>query len=111
MAAKEMASAPGPGFTFVSINGPTLDKVNAKAMRAHTTRVNFARRRRRLVRDFADQKEILARVQPLQVEQDGLNTNRDLTVQSRLPILRLSHPGLDRKLNGKDAFFIQNCGC
>lgn len=106
MAAKEMAAS-APGFTFVSINGPTLDKVHAKAMRAHTTRVNFARRRRRLVLDYSDQKESLARVHALRVEQDGLNTDRDLTVHSRLPIL--SHPGLDRKLNRKDAFFIQNC--
>lgn len=96
-----------PDLTFVSITGPTLDKVNAKAMRAHTTRANFARRRRRLVRDYADQKENAARVNSLRVGADGLNTDRGLVVHIQYPIF--SHPGLDYRLNKKDAFFIHHC--
>jgi hypothetical protein len=96
-----------PNLTFVSITGPTLDHISAKAMRAHTTRANFARRRLRLVREYAAQKECASRIEPLQVEEDGQTTDRDQVVDIQLPIF--SHPGLDRKLNSKDAFFINYC--
>lgn len=101
----EMGSA--PDLTFVSITGPTLDRVNAKAMRAHTTRANFARRRRRLVRDYAVHKESSAREDSLKVEQDALRTDRGREVDIRLFIF--SHPALDPRLNRKDAFFIHHC--
>lgn len=94
-------------LTFVSITGPILDKVNAKAMRAHTTRANFARRRRRLVRDYADQKESAARIGSLRIREDGLNTDRGLVIDIQHPIF--SHPGLNYRLNRKDAFFIHHC--
>lgn len=105
MSVNKMGSV--PDLTFVSINGPTLDKVNAKAMRAHTTRANFARRRRRLVRDYADQKENVARVKSLRIGEDILKTDHGLVVDIQHPIF--SHPGLDYKLNRKDAFFIHHC--
>lgn len=105
MPANKMDSV--PDLTFVSITGPALDKVGAKAMRAHITRANFARRRRRLVRDYAEKKECASHPNPLQVKQDGLDTDRSLVVDIRLPML--SHPGLDRRLNRKDAFFIGYC--
>ncbi|KAK2613113.1 hypothetical protein N8I77_000042 [Diaporthe amygdali] len=89
-----------PDLTFVSITGPALDKVSAKAMRAHTTRANFARRRRRLVHEYADRKESTARVELLQVEEAGLTINRDPSVDVQLPILSRPH------LDSKDAFFI-----
>lgn len=95
-----------PNLTFVSITGPTLDNISAKAMRAHTTRANFARRRRRLVREYADQKECATRVEPRQVEKDGQTRDCDQVVDVQLPIF--SHPHLDRKLNGRDAFFISH---
>ncbi|KAI7779304.1 hypothetical protein LA080_000975 [Diaporthe eres] len=93
-------------LTFVSITGTTLDKVNAKAMRAHTTRANFARRRRRLERDYAEQKESAARFGSLRVGEDGPNTGRGLVVDIQHPIF--SHPGLGYRLNRKDAFFIHH---
>ena len=96
-----------PNLTFVSITGPTLDIISAKAMRAHTTRANFARRRLRLVREYADQKECAARVEPQQVEEDGQTTDRNQEADIQLPIF--SHPGLDRNLNGKDVFLINYC--
>lgn len=105
MSANKMDSV--PDLTFVSITGPALDKVSAKAMRAHTTRANFARRRRRLVRDYAEKKECASRSKPPQVKEHGPNTDRGLVVDIRLPML--SHPGLDRTLNRKDAFFIEYC--
>jgi len=96
-----------PNLTFVSITGPTLDNTSAKAMRAHTTRANFARRRRRMVREYADRKECATCVKPLQVEEDGQIIDFDQAVDIQLPIF--NHPGLDRKLNIKDAFFINHC--
>ncbi|KAK2767464.1 hypothetical protein FQN54_003620 [Arachnomyces sp. PD_36] len=95
-----------PNLTFVSITGPTLDNASAKAMRVHTTRANFARRRQRLVREYADQKESTARAQPRQAEEDYQTMGRNQVVKIRLPVL--SHPGLDRKLNNNDAFFINH---
>ncbi|RDL35887.1 uncharacterized protein BP5553_06499 [Venustampulla echinocandica] len=95
-----------PNLTFVSITGPTLDNIRAKAVGAHTTRANFTRRRLRLVREYAAQKECAASVEPLQVEEDGQTTNRDQIVDIQLPIF--SHPGLDQKLNPKEAFFINH---
>ena len=95
-------------LTFVSITGPTLDKAGARVRRAHTTRTNFAQRRRRLVRDYADQKECAARSKSSQVEEDGLTANGDLVRDIRHPIA--PYPGLeDRRLNRKDAFFINHC--
>lgn len=94
-------------FTFVSITGPTLDKSSAKAMRAHTTKANFARRRRRLVRDHAAQKDNVACVKFVQGEEVGLTTDRGLVVGSRPPLL--SHPGVDQQLNRTDALYIQHC--
>lgn len=105
MSANKMDSV--PDLTFVSITGPALDKVSAKAMRAHITRANFARRRRRLVRDYAEEKECASRSKPLRINKDVLDTDRGLVVDIRLPML--SHPGLDRRLNRKDAFFIDYC--
>lgn len=96
-----------PNLTFVSITGPTLDNISGKAMRAHTTRANFTRRRLRLVREYADQKECAARVELLQVEEDDQTTDRNQVVDIQRPIF--SHPGLDRKLNGKDVFLINHC--
>jgi hypothetical protein len=43
-------------LTFVSMTGPTLNDSSAKAMRAHTTRANFRKRRHRLVQEYLDQK-------------------------------------------------------
>lgn len=105
MSANKMGTV--PNLTFVSISGPGLDKANAKAMRAHVTRANFARRRRRLVQDYADKNERAAYLKPVQVEQDGLGPDLGAVVNTRLPML--SHPGLDRRLHGKDAFFINHC--
>ncbi|RDW73579.1 hypothetical protein BP6252_07486 [Coleophoma cylindrospora] len=95
-----------PNLTFVSMTGPTLDNSSAKAMRAHTTRANFARRRLRLVREYSDLKDCAPRVEPPQVEEDGQTTDHDQVVDIQLPIF--SHPGLDTKLNGIDAFFINH---
>ena len=75
-------------------------------MRAHTTRANFARRRRRLVREYAERKECAPRVEPVQVKGDGQITTRDQVINIQLPIF--SYPGWDRILNGKDAFFINH---
>lgn len=105
MSASKMGSV--PELMFVSITGPALDKASAKAMRAHVTRANFARRRRRLVRDYANQKDHAMRLKPAHVEQDDLNKDRGLVIDVRLPML--SHPGVDRRLHGKDAFYISHC--
>lgn len=96
-----------PNLTFVSMTGPRLDNISTKAMRAHTTRANFARRRGRLVREYADQKERAARVEALQVEKPGQTADHDQVVDLWLPIF--NHHGLDQKLNKKDAFLINNC--
>jgi hypothetical protein len=93
-----------PNLTFVSMSGPTLDNVSAKAMRAHTTKANFARRRQRLVREYAEQKERDARVGPVQVEDDSQTTCHHQVVD-----IQLSHPGLDQRLNGEDTFLINHC--
>ncbi|KPI34551.1 uncharacterized protein AB675_7403 [Cyphellophora attinorum] len=50
------ASRPPQDLTFVSMTGPTLNESSAKAMRAHTTRANFRKRRHRLVQEYLDQK-------------------------------------------------------
>lgn len=96
-----------PNLTFVTITGPTLGNINAKAMRAHTTKANFTRRRLRLVREYADQKACAAHVEPHQVDEDDQTTDRNQGVDIQLPVF--SHPGLDQRLNGKDAFLINNC--
>lgn len=100
-----------PNLTFVSTTGPSLDYAGVKAMRAHITNTNFARRRRRLVREYADQRKHAMRVcvEPLQVERHGQTMDRDQVVDIQLPVL--IHPGLDRKLNLHDAFFINHCRC
>lgn len=99
-----------PKLTFVSMNGPTLDVASAKAMRAHTTKTNFARRRRRLVQEFADRKENDSDtgVERSRTEQDGQAKDCGRGSNSRLPIF--SHRGLsvNRKLDGKDSFFIDH---
>lgn len=41
----------GAEWMFVSMSGPTLDTFSSKAVRAHTTKANFAKRRRRLVQE------------------------------------------------------------
>lgn len=105
MSANKVGSV--PNLTFVSMTGPTLDDTSAKAMRAHTTRANFARRRRRLVREYADQKKRAACVQPLQVEEDCQTTDWNQVVDTQFPIF--SHPGLGQKLNEHDAFLIDHC--
>lgn len=76
-------------------------------MRAHTTRANFARRRRRLVRKYVDYKESTAHLQPLQTEEDGQFTDRNQAVEIPRPIFR--HSRLNSKLNGNDAFLINHC--
>lgn len=105
MPASKMDS--GSPLTFVSISGPTLDRASAKAMRAHTTRANFARRRRRLVLEYTGGKKKPAHAGPLQVEKHGLDTERGLALHFGFPVS--GHPGLDQRLNRKDAFFINNC--
>lgn len=96
-----------PNLTFVSTTGPTLDRASAKAMRAHVTRANFARRRRRLVREHAEQREHTVCLKPRQVKGDGQVTNRGQLVNIQSPILSLQ--GLDRRLDQADAFFIVHC--
>ncbi|KAK5089758.1 hypothetical protein LTR70_006600 [Exophiala xenobiotica] len=95
-----------PNLTFVTITGPTLGNINAKAMRAHTTRANFTRRRLRLVREYADQKACAAHVEPHQAKEDDQTTDRNQAVDIQLPVF--SHPSLDQRLNGKDAFLINH---
>lgn len=100
-----------PNLTFVSTAGPTLDHASAKAMRAHITRANFARRRRRLVREYAEQREHTVCLKPRQVKGDSHArqvTDRGQVVNIQSPILSL--PGLDQRLNRADAFFIIHCG-
>lgn len=96
----------GPNWSFVSMTGPTLDNISAKTMRAHTTRANFARRRLRLMREYAAQKE---RPHP-QTQQPNRDvqtpfTNRPLDTR----LLVMSRPGLDQALNHQDDFFITHC--
>ncbi|KAK6381688.1 hypothetical protein LTS17_004747 [Exophiala oligosperma] len=102
MSANQVAFA--PRLTFVSTTGPTLDHDSAKARRAHTTRANFARRRQRLVSEYAaqKQKEHHTSLTPLQADEHAVQAVRC----SQLPFL--SHPGLDRILRGNDAFFINH---
>lgn len=94
-------------LTFVSITGPTLDKRSAKAMRAHVTKANFARRRRRLVQDHVAQKECTACAKRLKRDEHGIDKDDNLAVDVQLPIL--GHPGLDQQLNRTDAFYIHHC--
>ncbi|KIW13321.1 hypothetical protein PV08_08509 [Exophiala spinifera] len=98
-----------PSLTFVSTTGPTLDHDSAKAVRAHTTRANFARRRQRLVREYAvqKQKDHDTVVKSLQIEVDGSQKVgfESASVVELHPHF-LVHPGLDRKPSGNDSFFI-----
>ena len=96
-----------PNLTFVSTTVPQLGTANTKAVRAHITRANFTRRRRRLVRDYADQKERARRTRAVPVEEDDQIVDRDQAVYIQLPMF--IYPGLDQKLNGKDASLINYC--
>lgn len=99
-----------PKLTFVSVTGPTLDRVGARAMRAHTTRANFARRRLRLEREYTDQKEKrVTRREPLPVEEDRPNLDHHRIVHVYVPII--THPGLGGKLSAKDVFYTDHCTC
>lgn len=89
------------------MTGSTLDNTNAKAVRAHTTRANFTRRRRRLVREHVERKEYAALIKTRQIGADEQTTGRNQAVDVQLPIF--SHPSLNQKLNGKDAFLIDHC--
>ena len=93
-----------PSLTFVSMTGPRLDNVSAKAMRAHTTKANFARRRRRLVQEYTDKREGAPRLEPLQVDEDDQTTDHDQAAHTQTPAF--GRPG---KLNRNDAFFINKC--
>lgn len=96
-----------PGLTFVSTTGPTLDRGSVKAMRAHTTRVNFARRRRRLVQDYAAQNKSAAKVKYAHAEDVSPSKDRSLVLVDHHPPIT-SRPGLDQRLNRGDAFYIQH---
>lgn len=94
-------------LTFLSMTGPTLSNADAKAMRAHTTRANFRRRRLRLVREYADEKECAARIESQQAEGPDQITDHNQAVDIQLTVF--SHPGLDQRLNRKDAFLVDHC--
>jgi hypothetical protein len=93
-----------PNYTFVSTTGPTLDNVSAKAMRAHTTRANFARRRLRLVREYADQTKPTTHGTPIQNKEDSKQTDREALTPTKTPIV--TYPSFGRDLHRTDAFFI-----
>ena len=93
-------------LTFILSNGPALDNVGSKTMRAHTTRANFARRRRRLViehnernKSIADRPNILAVDNNISVD-DGKNVKSQLATFTGKPL---------QDLDGQDSFFISYC--
>jgi hypothetical protein len=96
-------------LTFVSMTGPTLDVTSAKAMRAHTTKANFARRRRRLVQEYHEQQEKqdhASRVKPVsEVESRELSKPvQPVHIQSLIP----KQPSVTRKLKEDDALLIDS---
>lgn len=88
-----------PNLTFVSMSGPLLDKASAKAMRAHTTKANFARRRQRRVREYATRRDRRPG------EEDGQSTDRNQAVELQMPIS--IRPAFACKLDGKDAVMMR----
>lgn len=88
-------------LTFVSTTGPTLDQVSAKAMRAHTTRENFRRRRQRLVREYEEHKDRAALRKPAR---PGDQPSTILT-----PVRMVKQPSFERRLSGENAFMINFC--
>jgi len=81
-----------PDFTFVSIPGPALDNASAKAARAHITRANFARRRRRVVREYTDSKNYTAHEQPLAADEIVQTTDENQAAYVQPLVFR--RPGL-----------------
>lgn len=105
-------SVSAPNWMFLSTTGPTLDSASVKAMRAHTTKVNFTRRRLRLVREYTEHKQGVVRVQHSPVKDggdcyDGGQLGRNPGVEVSLPLL--NDPDQDRQLSRKDLFFFSHC--
>ncbi len=94
-------------LTFVSVSGPTLDKASARAMRAHTTRANFARRRQRQMRAYAERNARAAQNGSAKVEEADQTMGRAKVVTFHLPLAK--YRSLGQTLSGKDAFFINRC--
>ena len=93
-------------LTFILSTGPTLDNVGSKTMRAHTTRANFARRRRRLVIEHNERKKFIADRPNLHAADDSLAVDDGKNVESQLATFT-GKPLQD--LDGQDSFFISYC--
>ncbi|KAI9147183.1 hypothetical protein HJFPF1_13216 [Paramyrothecium foliicola] len=86
-------------FSFVNISqAASLDTTAVKAVRAHVTKGNFARRRRRLEQAYKQQKATARKSpsQPVNVLDLSHSTPKELDLQTNTS--PLSHPGLADEL-------------
>jgi hypothetical protein len=91
-----------PQLTFVTTTGPVLDYIGCKAVRRHTTKANFKRRRWQMVQSYAKRRKhsvAAAGNQPLQSHGSG-----------DAAVFDLGLPWFGRqKLTSEHLFLIEYC--
>jgi hypothetical protein len=77
-------------------------------MRAHTTRANFARRRQRLVQQYAAQKQLLGADAdtPFNIDDGGEQQGHEMRSVRVLPYRKQRLP---RELKSQDQLYVDQC--